>query len=83
MNKIITLAIALFVLPSLSVPVYADDVESTTVTEETVKSPDKSISKEVTTETEDGESTYKRETTVEGDEDSTNRTTTTTTTVDD
>jgi len=84
MNKLITLVIAILALPGVHPVVYADE-ETETVIERNVDvdAPDKEVTEEVTTETDDGESTYTRETTIESDDDSSSSTTTTTTTTDD
>ena len=84
MNKLITLVIAVLALSGVHPVVYADEETETTVRKTVdVDAPDKEVTEEVTTETDDGESTYTRETTVESDDDSSSSTTTTTTTTDD
>lgn len=84
MNKLITLVIAVLTLSGIHPLVYADE-ESKTVIKKSVDvdDPDKEVTEEVTKETDDGESTYTRETTIDNDDDSSSSTTTTTTTTDD
>lgn len=84
MNKLITLVVAVFAFSGLHPVVHADE-ESETVIKKNVEVDglDKEVTEEVTTETDDGESTYTRETTIENDDDTSHRTTTTTTTTDD